>query len=402
MFVIQHGWGRRQDGQDLLDRALAQGWTQGAILGAGYEVPSSLEESAIAVLRHGAKLLVDPQLYILSIPDHEPPKKLHRYQWFPQGATLVRLSPREVIRVVESALQFQLDIQASALIAPTPILHDLDRTWASLYHLFASHATEMDLDRPLYLTLVVPEDVLADWEQTRHLLDLVTTFDVDGFYFIVSHRTQYHPLRWDTGTLARAGLVVAQLTSEQNDYEVIVGYAGVAGFFLRCVGAQAFASGWSSSLQRFHESRWQPGGFGAPPLSRFASPKALGNLFVDTDVDELLKVDDPTFDPRDLIAGTMGDELRALFPDRKGDWTRGQFNLSHFETCNALDSLVEGDLLPDRVQNLIERAEFGISLFARAKRVAPAIRWQYDTGPGHLQTWQAAATELAEELGVSL
>lgn len=396
MFLIQHGWGQRPRGQDLLDYALAQGWAQGAILAAGDVVPATLAESAATVLEHNAKLLIDPQLYILSIRDHVT-KKLEKYDWFPEGHTLERLSPNEVIRVVESALEFQLDIGASALIAPTPILRDLDGKWASLYHLLASHAEERDSSIPLYLTLVVPEDLLADWEHTRRLLDLVTVFDVHGFYFIVSHRTQYHPLRWDSGTLARAGLVVAELTGEHNEYHVVVGYAGLYGFFLRCLGAESFASGWSNTLQRFHRSRWRGEGFRGEAHARFASPKALGNLFVATHVDDLLKAGDP----EGLIAGTMGDQLRVLFPDHFGDWTMGQFRLSHFETCHSLDQLVRDDSLTDRLNNLIDRAQEGIDRFASAKSVAP-IEWRIDTGPGHLQAWQAAAEELAQELGASL
>jgi len=401
MFLIQHGWGQHKRGQDLLDYALAQGWAQGAILAAGDVVPATLEESAATVLEHDAKLLIDPQLYILSIRDHVK-KKLEKYEeWFPQGGELQPLPPGEVIRVVESALQFQLDMGASMLIAPTPILHDLDATWASSYQLFAlhaaEHAREMDPNIPLYLTLVVPEELIRDWKQTRRLLDLVTALDVHGFYFIVSHRAPAHPLRWDPGTLARAGLIVAELTSEHNRYEVIAGYVGLTGFFLRCQGAQAFASGWSNPLQRFHESRWQGEGFGAEPYTRFASPKALGNLFVATHVDDLLKAGDPN----GLIAGTMGDQLRALFPDHMGHWTMGQFRLSHFETCHALDGLVRGDSPTDRLNNLIDRAQEGIDVFASAKSVAP-MEWRIDTGPRHLQTWQAAAEELAAELGVSV
>ena len=400
LFLIQHGWGRRQAGQDLLDETLARSWAQGVILAPGDQVPESLQADAATVVEHHGELMIDPQLYVLSIPDHDS-KRLDRYEWFPRGGTLARLSPREVIRIVESALDFQRRMGASALIAPTPILRDLGGSGEAMFHLFASCATDLGADVPLYLTLVVPEYLLADWEQTRRLLDLVTAYDVFGFYFIVSHTRYDHPLRWDGGTLARAGMIVSQLASEQNEYQVIVGYAGLTGFFLRCVGAEAFASGWSNAFQRFHESRWQPGGFGAPPLSRFASPKAFGNLLVHTHVAPLLEVDDPTFDPADVVGGTMGDGLRALFPARMGEWTTGQFKLSHFETCNALDGFVELGSLTDRLQNLIACAQVGIDQFASAKRVAP-IRWEYETGPSHLQIWQAAAAELAEELRVSL
>lgn len=400
MFLVQHGWGRRQDRHDLLEETLVRGWAQGAILAAGDVIPESLESDAASVVERHGQLLIDPQLYVLSIPEHDA-KRLDRYEWFPSGGTLTKLSPREVIRIVESALDFQRRMNASALIAPTPILRDLDASGAAMFHLFASCATEVATDVPLYLTLVVPEYLLADWEQTRRLLDLVTGYDVLGFYLIVSHARHYHPLRWDGGTLARTGLIVSQLASEQNEYQVIVGYAGLTGFFLRCVGAEAFASGWSNGLQRFHESRWEPGGFGAPPLPRFASPEALGNLLVHTHVGPLLEVDDPTFDPMNLIGGTMGEELRALFPEHMGDWTTAQFKLSHFETCNSLDEIVKVGSLTDRLQNVIECAQVGINRFDGAKRVAP-IRWEYETGPGHLQIWQAAAAELAEELGVSL
>ncbi len=397
MFLIQHGWGQHKDSQDLLDYTLAQGWAQGAILGTGDVVPASLWASAQTVHERGGNLLIDPQLYILSIQDHVP-KKLDKHEWFPEGGTLERISPNEVIRVVESAIRFQLDMKASALIAPTPILGDLDGKWASLYHLFASHAAERDFGVPLYLTLVVPEHLLADWEKARRLLDRVTVFDVHGFYFIVSHSIPYHPLRWNSGTLARAGMVVAELTAEHNDYDVIVGYAGLTGFFLRCVGAEVFASGWTNTLQRFHESRWQRReGFPREALSRFASPKALGNLFVETHVDDLLKADDPM----GLIAGTMGDQLRVLFPDHMGDWTERQFRLSHFETCHALDGLVRVGSMAGRLDNLIDCAQEGIDRFASVKELA-AIEWRYDTGPRHLQIWQGAAEELAEELEVFL
>lgn len=401
MFLLQHGFGRRQDDVDLLVDSLAQHWCEGIILGSGEEVPESLNQTAQVASSYGAQVFLDPQLYVLSIQNGNT-KRLDYYDWFPRQGNLDRLSPREVIRIVQAALNFQRTLGSSILIAPTPILTDIDSSGASLFHLFASQAVEEERgELPLFLTLVIEEYLLGDWELTRRLLDFITIYDVDGFYLIISHRADDHPLRWDPGTLSRAGLIVSQLTSEHNNYRLIVGYAGLTGFYFRCLGAEAFASGWINGLQRFHKSRWEPGGFGKPPLPRFVSPKAFGNLLVVEHVAPLIEETSPPFDPETLISGVLGSELKALSPDRYDQWTKAQFRRSHFETCNTLDVRVPSGSLSNRISNLIMVAQEGISLFATAHGAVP-IQWLYETGPSHLQIWQAAATELAGELGTSL
>jgi hypothetical protein len=232
-------------------------------------------------------------------------------------------------------------------------------------------------------------------------LDFITGYDVDGFYLIISHRTDDHPLRWDPGTLSRAGLIVSQLTSEHNNYRVIVGYAGLTGFYFRCLGAESFASGWSNGLQRFHKGRWEPGGFGKAPVARFVSPPAFGNLLIVEHVVPLIAETSPPFDPETLISGVLGSELRALGPDRYENWTKAQLRRSHFETCHALEARVQSGSLSSRISNLLSVAQEGIDLFASARTAAP-IQWIYETGPAHLQVWQAAAIELADELEISL
>lgn len=401
MFLLQHGYGRRPDNVDLLEDTFDQGWSGGIILGAGEESPASLRETAQAASSSGAQVFVDPQLYILSIQDGNT-KRLDRYDWFPRRGNLVRLSPSEVIRIVRAALDFQQGLGLTTLIAPTPILTDIDSSGASLFHLFASQAVEEERgELPLFLTLVVEEHLLGDWEYTRRLLDFITTYEVDGFYLIISHRAFYHPLRWDPGTLSRAGLVVSQLASEHNNYRVIVGYSGLTGFFFRCLGAEGFASGWSNSLQRFHISRWEPGGFSLTPLARFVSPTAFGNLLVVEQVIPLIEETSSPYDPEPLISGVIGSELRALSPDRYSQWSNAQFRRSHFETCNALEARVASGSLSNRISSLIEVAQEAIDLFANARGAAP-IQWLHETGPRHLQVWQAAATELAGERGISL
>lgn len=401
MFLIQHGTGKRQDEFDLLEDALSQGWCDGIILGAGEEVPASLYQTAETVLGHGAEILLDPQVYILSIPNRNI-KRLDRYEWFPRHGNLFRLSPTEVIQIVRAAINFQRELGSTALIAPTPILSDIDSSGAALFHLFASQAAEEErAGLPLFITLVIEEHLLGDWEQTRRLLDFITLYDVDGFYLILSHRVSGHPLRFDPGTLSRAGLLVSQLASEHNDYRVIVGYAGLNGFFFRSLGAEAFASGWSNGLQRFHTSRWEPGGFGTQPLQRYVSPRAFGNFLVVEHIVPLIEETNPPFDPESVVTGLLGAELIALSPDRYDEWTKAQFRRSHFETCHALESGVPFGPLSNRILDLMSLAEEGADVFASAREAVP-IQWLHETGPRHLQIWIAAATELAGELGISI
>jgi hypothetical protein len=132
--------------------------------------------------------------------------------------------------------------------------------------------------RRVYVSAVIDETALSNWEDVANWLDTVTRLDADGFYLIVDRLNQgSYPRLWDPSRLTNLLRLIYSL-SELNEYEVLSGYSDIEGILQIAAGASGSAAGWFYSLRAFADSKWQPSSGGRQAVPRAFSPGLLTPL----------------------------------------------------------------------------------------------------------------------------
>ena len=289
----QHGHGK----SDKLEAALEEDSIDGIIFAARNEKPENLV-SYIDQLRrqYKAEMLIDPQFYVCTIA---PPndRYLPKYKYYEPGRTAGSfVGARRVAEYAEDTLKQQIDLGVDRLISPSVILDTFTDRWSQI----ALNLADASLDYhaslkkapPLLLSFIVSEHALNSIRELKVFLDQVTAWDLDGVYLIAARDEGRYTQEFDASRLSRL-LYMVYVLSEINGFDVICGYSDFVGVLLSAVGAQAFATGWSQSLRRFHRSSFvrRPSGGRAPRLRYSSAPLfnsiLLSELELIADVGEL-------------------------------------------------------------------------------------------------------------------
>lgn len=264
---VQHGYGKGDKVQRLLEDRLASG----VVLSPADELADKLAATAAIARGVKASVLLDPQLYVSTIPDgtasrHEENSLDFSAVRWSAGTELVRMH-------VDQVLNLNHRVGTTAVIAPAPLQTAFLDTWASVSIQYARE-TMRSTDAPTYVSVAIDESALADWAPISQWLNEVTTLDCAGFYFVVARRDRPYPQLWDPALLMNLLRIVYRL-GVLNRYTVLWGFTDVAGLLSLAAGATAFGCGWFYSLRNFTRSKWVPKKGGSAPTARVLSPGLL-------------------------------------------------------------------------------------------------------------------------------
>lgn len=276
-FYIQHGYGKGQKMQDVLN----DGHLSGAILSPGDEESATLTATAKGLFEKGIDVLVDPQTYLYST---RPPGRGRNHD--SHGIEFRGLSwaqdAQSIASHVEQIGHLNASINADGRwIAPGPLQASFSDIWTPLSVQFARTASQAWGATRTIATVAVDEAGLADWHALERWLDAATTLPVRGFYLLVSRPSTVYPATpWDPIKLVNL-LRLIHVLAELNEFEVIWGYSDFEGLLGLAAGATSMATGWSYTLRQFSSAKWisPPSGGRAPAVRThlrrlWATPRA--------------------------------------------------------------------------------------------------------------------------------
>lgn len=249
------------------------------------KVESLLEMAA----GHDADRLFDPQFYACFRVDEE-------------GARLGKLSPDEypymqrrrrvdlereanLRRDIDACLRFQAELDVSAFIAPNIVIRrSLDSSEAMIARNFIRNTAEMAGEigdgRPVYATLAIAADALAELSDLNEFLFEITGLDSrpDGFYLIIEHPgSDVPPSLEDSRVLGRWMFINHAL--KIAGFDVINGFSDLLTPYLGAAGGTAGAAGWFNTLKMFSLNRFGPAsGMARQPVARYTSRRLLKSL----------------------------------------------------------------------------------------------------------------------------
>lgn len=289
----QQGFGTGSGGRKIIE-GLRAGYVQGAIVSPkDYSIARVRELlGAMADDFGDADRLFDPQLYA-SLIAHDPAARMGKlleedYPYFEPRRRNQLESEANVIRDLRACLEFQRDIDVTAVIAPNILIRrSLNSIEAAVAKSFIRNSaaiwSEVGDGRPLLATIALDGDALQDRHELEAFLADITLLDVPpaGFYLLVASPTsEIAPELIDYRTLAGWMLMNHALTL--NGFEVVNGFSDILTPFLCAAGGSAGATGWWANLKVFSMDRFEPPSPGGRrPVPRYLSRGLLNSIRFD-------------------------------------------------------------------------------------------------------------------------
>ncbi len=357
-----------------------------------------LRERMATAAEHEAVQAVDPQLYVAMLDDANP-KRLPDYELFDLPLSRRQFSARRLAGLVERILDFQIELPSTHLIAPTVAVSSMtDRTAQVALNLAETALdlmTERDDGRPLMVSAAIDRSILADHESVNVLLDELTAHEADGYYLLfeidpsIDAKIQ--------GNLLAEALYATYTLGVVQERPVWVGYAGLAGYLFRAVGAEAFAAGWFQKQQWFSTGHWGHGGGGRAPRPRIYLEQILGSLLIEAELLPARRQRADTALAADLLAGSG--ELAAAHaaggavpePDR------GVCAAQLFDVCASLDARIEDDLSVD-LERIAGELDEAADLYRRLSDAGVELEGR--SAGTQITVWQTAIEQFEERANI--
>lgn len=388
--LAQHGWGK----SCKIEQGIYNQTIEGLILSPRDENPSNLAAflNDIQADHPDSERLVDPQFYVGTIwPVRDG--NLEKYHHYRRHLDPTSFSPSEISNMVSATLDWQNELEVSAVMSPTVMVDDLGSQWAQIALMLAQESVNQHTaDKPLLISLVVGEEALRQRASVDEWLNNITTLDVNGFYLIVKRASGSYSQHYEPEVLASL-LRVCYSLSEINQYRLVVGYTDISGILLHAVGVSATATGWTLGLRQFGLRRFQPVSGGRRPRSRYSSGPLLNSIYI-SELDGIYNagyvaevLSDTQYDSR--FNGTVNPE--------NVPWPTSEASLHHWNVLADVTQSVSGIPVGERldsVRDLIAQAR------AVYNQMGNLVAFSSETGPTHLDQWLDALNRFRSDTSV--
>ncbi len=389
---IQHGSGKGEK----IDKAFAEGVVDGVIFDARREKPENLEACVESFAENYplADILIDPQFHSLLIKGASI-GKLPDYDYYQNNiATIDFISPRKIAAYVKQVIDYQKQNQISYIISPTIRFLDFEDQLSAYSLIMANESidyhSKIKDPPPLYLALNFFEHALTNKSKLDGFLDIISSFDVKGFYITIDRTSTVYNQHIDEAILTNLLYLIYAL-SEVNEYEVVVGYVDIVGLLLQSVGAKATACGWHGSLRHLsYETRTG----GRQPRPRYTSIPLLNTILLIPEMATALKID------KAIMTGTSLDGILSPTPN-PDIWPLEISTLHHWESMsNALNQILKEDDVLLRIKTVIKMINNAKRLYG--KLIKGGIPFEPQSDDRHLDVWLNAIKGFCRIAGITI
>jgi hypothetical protein len=390
-FYVQHGHGK----SDKISKALEQGVIDGVILSPRNESLANMSACIAECRQHDCEILFDPQFYVSTLV---PAKDGYLPQDYKEYYTAGRTSG-DFIRAKKNreyargTLDVQVALGVDGLISPSVIFDSFSDKWSqtalTLADASLEYHSELKAPPPLLLTIIFDEAALSSKDELDKFLDIITAWDVEGFYLVLVRSDSGYSQRFDEARLSHL-LYFVHVLGVVNEYRVICGYSDFVGVLLRAAGASGFATGWYQSLRQFHRKAFlmRKAG-GQPSRERYSSLPLVNSIFLS----ELQSI----YEVGALEQVLSGVDLDAVVKGSAGPeastWNRPTSEVHHWQTLAALEDSVAGGSASD-LDVLLEQLKEASGLYAQLE--GQGVQFERQTDGRHLGEWIRGITQFRE------
>jgi len=364
----QHGFG---DGEKI-NEGLSDGSIAGVVFGAKDIAPDRLPERLAEVQQQSRKaaLLFDPHYYVTLLGE-SPNVRLNNLEDYPYYSAKRRgqLEPTDAVeKELRKVMEHQVGLPLTGIIAPNILIsRSFEHAEAVIAKNFVRSARKvyatLKNKRPLYATLAISREALADKAELQAFLTDITLLDnrPDGFYLLIAGRSSEARAEIFHADVI-AGWMLLNHSLKVNGYEVVNGYSDLVSPFLGAVGGDVGCSGWFNTLRVFSMERFAPTATGGrQPVQRYLSNRLLNRItFIELNA---LRRAFP-----ELVDGLNRDaEFDTPEPDRSKEV------LQSWEALNALLKKVTTDEPDDNLKKCLSALDAAETLYARIRATGFAL-----------------------------
>lgn len=342
---IQHGHGK----SDKIPNAIDDGSVGGLIIAARNEKVEKLD----ACLNHLTEsyddldILFDPQFFVSALSPAND-RFLEEYPYYkPARAAADFIGSKKVAAYAKETIDFQNGRAFTRITTPSVLVRSFADRWAQIALQLADASIDyhdsLSSPAPLLLKIMLSENALDNRDELDAFLNVLTTWDVQGFYLIIARDDASYSQTIDPDRMAHL-LYIIYVLGDRNGYEVICGYCDFIGIACMAAGATAFGNGWYQSLRQFHVKSFlkhKPGGGRA--LLRYSSAPLLNSIRLS----ELESIFDAGHLDQVLSNVDLDKTIREAASPEASDWNATLSERHHWQTLASLDGNLSGEVRRD-------------------------------------------------------
>ena len=349
----------------------------------------------------GKERLFDPQFYATLYAGEEDWRMGYLeddyadYFKCQQKSVLTR--ENKTIECIEGVLRFQQKLNVTGIIAPNIIVsRSFDSKEAVISMNFIRNAAEVYAKlkdtRPLYATLAVSYQALADRAAFEEFLNEITALDTppEGFYILISTSAPDANQEFFNATTIAGWMLLNYSLGQVNGFKVINGYSDTLAPLLLSAGGYAGASGWFSNLRNFSLASFQPPGGGRRPLVKYLS-NALQRRITVPELDQL----------RGLVPQVLNKlSSDSYYPDDNASMPNDTNHeiLQSWQTIKTFADKLETKNMPDRLHEYLASVQNARNVYAAINKTP----LQLQNGNEHLDEIEEAIYLFARRVGLTI
>lgn len=334
----QHAYGK----SNKITEGIKDKNISGVVLSPKAETPSNLEDYIGEMSRYGVEILLDPQFYLLAFEGDVSLGKIEKYPFYSNDVINKKyLSiPNNIHNIIKNYINYQNKLGLKEIISPNIFFESFDSRLSQIALSLANEAINYS-DKDLLISICVNESAFHNFEDVCDFLDILSLFEVEGFYIIIErNRNASNPNLIDSEILCNMMYFLYNL-SEINMYKVVLGYCDYIGILLYTTGIEAIATGWYENTRRFDRENFYKKDGMRRPNKRYYSNKIFNALLLTPEIamvqnNELLGK---------ILSQSKYDHF--MYNDLAGsEWSDSISCLSRWDSINSiLDEIDEKDTI---------------------------------------------------------
>lgn len=275
--LAQHAYGK----SDKIERGIADKSIDGVVLSPNAEIPDKLEDYISEKEADGIKLYLDPQFYLLAFEGSANIGRLNKYSYYIDDIVNKKyLSiPQNIQNVVKRVIDYQNSCGLKKIISPSVFFESFDSRMSQIALSMANESISYYGGNDLYISLCISESAFKNLEDVQDFLDIISLFDVKGFYVIIERNNYDNANFIDSDVMANIMYFLYNL-SQINMYNVILGYEGQLGIPLYASGIESIAMGWYAKTRKFDRNNFYEKNGMRRPRKRYYSNKLFNSILL--------------------------------------------------------------------------------------------------------------------------
>lgn len=321
--LAQHAYGKSTKISDGLEN----GFLNGVVLSPKAEKPDKLKDFINELNFHNVTVFFDPQFYMGAFEGSVSLGKLELYEfWRDDEITKKYLSvPHNIRDIVLRYMNYQTDVGLKNIVSPNVFFESFDSRMSQISLSLINESVSVNTDKDLYVSLCINESAFSNFKEEGEFLDIISLFDVKGFYVIIERNINDNPNIIESQKMANIMYFLYNL-AEINGFDVILGYSDYVGLPIYASGIKHIATGWFENTRKFDRKNFCQKEAMRRPNKRYYSNKLLNAILL---IPELQMVQE-----RDLLGAVLSHTKydHFMYNDIAGSlWTDNYSCLSRWE-----------------------------------------------------------------------